>query len=436
MSNVFPRTAAGTLPAAVSAEGIWIRDADGKQYLDASGGALVVNVGHGDAEVVRAMHEQAGQLSYVHGTAFTTVALESYAEELAPLVPLQNPLIYPVSGGSEAVETAFKMARSYHLARGDDGRHKIIARWGSYHGNTRGALDASGRQPLRAPYLPWLDKSVHVPAVYEYRCPLIEHPDSCGRAHAEELDRVIQEEGPESVAAFIAEPVVGATLGAAVPPDDYWSAVVDVCRKHGVLVIADEVMTGFGRTGLWFGVDQWGVRPDIITAGKGASGGYWPLGLCIASGEVGNTVAEAGFVHGFTYSHHAVGAAAGRAVLRRLIDGDLIEACRVQGERLSSLLQDALDESPVVGDVRGIGLMIGIELVENRETKEPFARSERVTERVVAAAKERGLLLYSSIGCADGTQGDLVMLGPPFVVSNEAVHQIVELTAEAIGTLL
>ena len=420
---------------AVSAEGCWVTDADGKRYLDGGGGALVTNIGHGDREVVRAMAEQAGRVAYVHGTQLTTQAVEAYSEELAPLLPVADPHLYPVSGGSEAVETALKMARAYHLARGEPSRHRVIARWGSYHGNTRGALDASGRQPLRAPYVPWLGQALHVPAVYEYRCPWPRHPEACGDRHAEALERAIVEAGPETVAAFIAEPVAGATLGASVPPDGYWPAVAEVCRRHGILLIADEVMTGFGRTGTWFGLDHWGVRADIVVAGKGCSGGYWPLGLCAASGSVFESLREGGFVHGFTYSHHAVGAAVGRAVLRRLQDDDLVERSRMQGELLLKELAAALTDSPVVGDVRGIGLMIGVELVRDRDAGQPFPRTERVTERVLEAAREIGLLLYSSTGCADGMNGDLVMAGPPFILSDEERTELVDLTARAVGSI-
>lgn len=433
MSHVFPRSLTSALPTAARADGVWVWDADGKRYLDAAGGAIVVNIGHGDRDVAAAIAEQAGRLAYVHGTAFTTEPLEAYADELAPLLPMDEPRVYPVSGGSEAVETAFKLARAYHLARGEPARHRIIARWGSYHGNTLGALDASGRGPLRRPYEPWLGRALHVPAVYEYRCPWPRHPEGCGPAHAEALERAIAEAGPGTVAAFVAEPVVGAALGAAVPPDDYWAAVAEVCRRHGVLLIADEVMTGFGRTGAWFGAEHWDLRPDILVAGKGAASGYWPLGLCVASGPVFEAAREAGFVHGFTYSHHAVGAAAGRAVLRRLREGGLVERSRVQGELLIKELSSALAESPVVGDVRGLGLMIGVELVRDRETREPFPRAERVTERLVAAAGERGLLLYPSTGCADGRNGDLVMLGPPFTISDDEVATAVELAAAAVA---
>ena len=410
-------------------------DAAGKRYLDAAGGALVVGVGHGDRAVVRAMKAQADTLAYVHGTQFTTEAMEGYAAELAPLLPMEDARVYPVSGGSEAVETAFKLARAYHLARGEESRHKIVARWGSYHGNTRGALDASGREPLRRPYAPWLGQAVHVPPVYEYRCPLPTHPDRCGERHAEILEETIRIEGPETVAAFIAEPVAGATLGAEVPPDDYWPAVQEVCRTHGVLLIADEVMTGFGRTGQWFGCDHWGAHPDILVAGKGCASGYWPLGLVACSGTVFDAVATGGFVHGFTYSHHVVGAAVGRAVLGRLRDGSMVEASRDKGERLLKQLSESLASHPNVGDVRGLGLMIGVELVRDRATKQPFARPARVVERVLAAAKEEGLLLYSSTGCADGTNGDLVMLGPPFVITDVELDEAVEKTAAAIAAV-
>jgi hypothetical protein len=434
MSHVFSRSPL-ELPEAVRASGSWIEDADGKRYLDAAGGAIVVNVGHGDESVLAAMSEQAGRVDYVHGTQFTTEVLEAYCGELAEVLPFDDPFVYPVSGGSEAVETALKVARAYHLARGEASRHRVIARGGSYHGNTRGALDASGREPLRRPYLPWLGLTMHVPPPYEYRCTLDGHPSGCGAAHAGELDRAIVEAGPESVAAFIAEPVAGATLGAAVPPDDYWPAIADVCRRHGVLLIADEVMTGFGRTGRWFGVDHWDVRPDILTAGKGAAGGYWPLGLCVASGEIHETVAAQGFVHGFTYSHHAVGAAVGRAVLHRLREGNLVERSRELGERLLKDLTTALSSSPHVGDVRGLGTMIGMELVAERAAKAPFLRAAKATERVIAAAKAGGLLLYPSTGCADGTDGDLVMIGPPFTLTDDEADQLVERTAAAIGTL-
>jgi adenosylmethionine-8-amino-7-oxononanoate aminotransferase len=422
---------------AARGDGAWVIDSEGNRYLDAAGGAIVVNIGHGDRDVARAMAEQAERVAYVHGTAFTTEALEAYADELAPLLPVEDPRIYPVSGGSEAVETALKLARSYHLARGEPERHRVIARWGSYHGNTLGALDASGRAPLREPYRPWLGRVKHIPAVYEYRCPYPAHPNGCGAAHADELERAIFEIGPESVAAFIAEPVVGAALGAAVPPDDYWPAVAEVCARHGVVLIADEVMTGFGRTGEWFALGRWNVKADILVAGKGASSGYWPLGLTVASGTIHETVREAGgFVHGFTASHHPVGAAVGHAVLRRLRDDNLVEASATKGELLMKWLQGALGDHPNVGDIRGLGLMIGIELVRDRDSKAPFPRDERFAERLTQAARDRGLLVYPSIGCVDGTDGDLVMLGPPFVITESEISETVDRLQSALGSIV
>jgi len=409
VSHVFHRVLSRPLPRAVRAEGVWIEDDQGRRYLDGAGGAIVVNVGHGDRSLVDAMAEQSGRTSYVHGTVFTTEALESYADAVAPLLPLDDPRIYPVSGGSEAVETAIKLVRTFHLARGEASRTRVIGRHASYHGNTLGALDVGGKQALRRPYEPWLGRFDHVDAAYEYRCPNPDHPAACGAWHAERLDRSIVDAGPSTVAAFIAEPVAGATLAAAVPTDDYWPAVAEVCRRHGVLLIADEVMTGFGRTGRWFAVDHWGVRPDVVTVGKGSTSGYFPFGF-------------------------AACAAVAHAALRRLTEDDLVDASARQGERLLTSLSSALEDDPSVGDIRGVGLMVGVELVADRTSKVPFPRGRQATERVLAAARDAGLLLYSSTGHVDG-DGDLVMLGPPFVITDDECELIVERTAVAIASL-
>jgi adenosylmethionine-8-amino-7-oxononanoate aminotransferase len=430
LSHVFGRGSG--LPRVAMARGCQVWDTDGRRYLDAAGGAVVVGIGHGDPSVVAAISTQAAEVAYAHGTMFTSDALEAYAGELARIVPVDDARVYPVSGGSEAIETALKMARAYHLARGED-RHLVLARQGSYHGNTRGALDAGGREPLRRPYLPWLGQAVHTLAPYEYRCPFTAtHPRGCGVRYAEALERAILEAGARTVACFVAEPVAGAALGAAVPPGDYWPAVAEVCRRHGVLLVADEVMTGFGRTGRWFGCDHWGVRPDILVAAKGAASGYWPLGLAVASGPVHDTIARNGFTHGFTFSHHVVGAAAGRAVLRVLRERNLVAAAETQGKRLRDGLRERLGGHRAVGDVRGLGLMLAVELVADRATKAPLPRRERVTERVVAAARERGLLVYWSTGCADGRDGDLIMLGPPLVIGDAEVDEAVALLGEAV----
>jgi adenosylmethionine-8-amino-7-oxononanoate aminotransferase len=293
--RVFRRSLDPDPPVAARAEGATIWDADGRAYLDAAGGAIVVNVGHGRRSIAETMAEQAGRVAYAHGSAFTSDALEAYAAELGPHLPLDDPAIYPVSGGSEAIETALKLTRAYHLARGEPERLVVFSRWGSYHGNTIGALDLSGRKTLRRPYEGWLGRFRHLSAAYPYRAG---DPGADALATTEELaaelERAIESAGPGTVAAFVAEPIVGATLAAAVPPEGYWPAVAEICRRHGVLLIVDEVMTGFGRTGRWFGVDHWGVRPDILVAAKGATSGYWPFGFVAASSSVFETVTAPG----------------------------------------------------------------------------------------------------------------------------------------------
>jgi len=420
----------------VSARGSWITDSAGKTYLDAAGGAIAVGIGHGDEEVAAVMASQAAALDWVHASAFTTEPVEAYAEALAGLAPVVGARVFPVSGGSEAVESALKMARAYHLARREPDRTVIIARSHSYHGNTVGALDVSGREPLRRPYEPWLGRTVRIPSVNEYRCPNPGHPDDCARFHAGLLEEAIEDTGSGRVAAFVAEPVGGAASGATVPPGGYWDEITAVCRRHGVLVIADEVMTGFGRTGEWFASNHFELRPDILVAAKGASSGYWPLGLAIASGGVHDAIVEAGgLVHGFTWSHHPIGARVGLAILDRIRQLRLIDRARTQGERLLTGLRSALGEHPNVGDVRGIGLLLCLELVADRASQKPFPREDRVTERVLDRAKEAGLLLYPSTGNVDGVDGDYLLLGPPLTVLDDEIDLIVDRTIQAMGAL-
>jgi adenosylmethionine-8-amino-7-oxononanoate aminotransferase len=312
----------------------------------------------------------------------------------------------------------------------------IIARGSSYHGNTRGALDVSGREPVRRPYQPWLGQTVRVPKVDEYRCPNPAHPEACARFHADQLEEAILDTGAEFVAAFVAEPVGGAASGAAMPPDGYWDEITRVCERHGILVIADEVMTGFGRTGEWFAAEHFDLRPDLLIAAKGASSGYWPLGLAVASGPVHDQIAEgAGLVHGFTFSHHPIGARVGLAVLEKIRELRLIDRARVQGAKLLQQLSGALATHRNVGDVRGVGLLICIELVEDRGTKRPFPRSTQVTERVLARAMELGLLLYPSTGNVDGLNGDYLMLGPPLTILDDEIDLIVDRVAQALTVL-
>ncbi|MCI0581931.1 MAG: aspartate aminotransferase family protein [Chloroflexi bacterium] len=438
-SHVFRRSLDPALPIAVRGEGSTIWDAEGRAYVDAAGGAIVVNVGHGRQSIAEVMAAQAGRLAYAHGSAFTNEPLEAYADALAPHLPVNDPRLYPVSGGSEAIETALKLSRAYHLARGEKDRWIVFARWGSYHGNTLGALDLSGRKPLRRPYEGWLGRFRHVSAAYPYRAG---DPGASALATADELadelDRAITAGEPRTVAAFVAEPIVGATLAAAVPPDGYWPAIAEVCSRHGVLLVADEVMTGFGRTGRWFGVDHWDVRPDLLVAAKGATSGYWPFGFVAASAEVHDVVAgpaAAGFVHGFTFSHHVIGAAVAGEVLRIIESENLVAASATKGERLHDLVFERLGHHPNVGEIRGRGLMVGLELVADRETRAPFPRAAKVTEAIVGAAKSNGVLLYSGTGLADGTDGDSILLGPPFVVTDAELQRMAAVLADAIDVV-
>jgi hypothetical protein len=380
------------------------------------------------------MAGQAARVAFAHGSAFTTESLEAYAAEVGVHLPVADPYLYPVSGGSEAIETSLKLARAYHLAVGEPDRDVVIARWGSYHGNTLGALDLSGRPPLRRPYEPWLGRFGHVSAAYPYGAG---RPGATALADpvalADELERAILEAGEGRVAAFVGEPVVGATLAAAVPPDGYWPRIAEVCRRHGVLLIADEVMTGFGRTGRWFGSDHWGLRPDLLVAAKGATSGYWPFGFVAASGAIHAAITGAtGFVHGFTYSHSAVGAAVAAEVLRILETEELVEASASLGTTLRARLEARLGDHPNVGQIRGRGLLQGIEFVADRATREPFPRGLRLTETILAEARDRGVLLYPATGNANGIDGDQILTGPPFVITDDELATIVDVVADAL----
>lgn len=425
--HVFER-AAGR-PTAVRASGCIITDSDGNQYLDGAAGAIANSVGHGHPAVVAAMSEQAASVDYVHATQFSAPSLERYADAVAEIVPVDDVRVFPVSGGSEANETALKLARQYHLARGQD-RHLIAARAGAYHGNTRGVLDASDRRALASGYEPWIGKTLRVPMAHPYR------DDRTGEQIAAETERIIVEAGAHNVAAFIAEPVSGATLAASVPPDDYWPAIADMCRRHGILLVLDEVMTGFGRTGRWFAAEHWNLRPDIVTSGKGASSGYWPLGLCLASGDIYSTVSGAGnFAHGFTWSHHPIGAAVAGAVLDVMQSERLVEQVAAKGERCRGRLREALGDHPNVGDIRGIGLMTGVEFVADRASKAPFDRSQRVAEAVVEACFERHMTVYPCTSAVDGHIGDAVLLGPPLSVTEPELDEMTDRLIDAVSAV-
>ena len=436
-SFVFPRRLGAAVPTVERARGAVVWDRSGKRYLDGSGGAVVVNIGHGRREVGDALAAQAAAAAYVHGTQFTSTVLEEYARRLAGHAPGDCNRLYLVSGGSEANETAVKMARAYHLALGQPARHKVIHRSVSYHGNTLATLALSGRPNLRAPYEPMLAPAPEVMAPFCYHCPLGRAYPECGVSCVDDLEAAILREGPETVAAYIAEPIIGASAGAAVPPEDYARRAREICDRHGVLYVADEVMTGFGRTGRWFATEWSGVVPDIMTCGKGMSGGYVPVGGVLAAERVVSALARSpgGFVHGFTFSHNPVTAAACLATLEILEKEGLVERAALMGGKALARLA-ALGSHPHVGDVRGRGLMIGVEVVADKEARRPFRRAEGRAEAVAAEAFRRGLVTYPGGGGASGRDGDVVMLAPPFVVTEaelEEMAAILEASLSALG---
>lgn len=426
--NVFYRKMSHQRPKVERGEGIFLWDDSGKRYIDGSGGPLVINVGHGRPELVEAMSKQAAAVAYAHAIMFTSEPVERYSAELANIVPVPNARFYYLSSGSEVVEGAVKLARQIQMSRGETSRYKCISRWSSYHGMSMGALSVSGRVGMRAPYTDMFVDVPHIAPPYPYRDP------ASGIEAADRLEQAILDAGPETVAAFIAEPISGASLGAASPQDDYWPRIRQICDQYGILLISDEVLVGMGRTGKWWGINHWDVVPDIMVASKGIAGGYFPLGFVAAKGSdvdhLANTLGD--FSHGGTFSHHAVGAAAGLATLKIIQEERLVENSAVTGAYLGERLNHAFSEHPNVGDIRGRGLFWGLELVQDRDSKEPFPAGRHLAWDIWQRAFDLGLVCYYSQGCADGTNGDLIMLGPPLIINREQVDQMVDILVAAV----
>jgi adenosylmethionine-8-amino-7-oxononanoate aminotransferase len=428
-SHLFPRNLKMGYPVAVSASGVFITDSAGRTYLDGCSGAVVCSIGHGVSEVAEVMTAQAKRLAFAHSSQFITRETMGLAARVAALAPgdmKKSGRVYLVSGGSEAVETAIKLARQYHVETGHPGKSKVIARWQSYHGSTLGALAVTGNVARRDLYAPLLAAMPHIPPCYCYRCPYGMKFPSCGIACVEDLEAAIHQEGAETVAAFIAEPVVGATLGAVPAVEGYWRRAREICTKHNVLLIADEVMTGVGRTGKNFAVDHFRVVPDIIVTGKGLSGGYAPLGAVIARGFIAEALAAGRgyFEHGFTYSANPLSAAVGSAVLDYVERHGLIARAARLGKVLGRKLED-LRRHRIVGDVRGLGLMWGIELVKDRKTREPFPPALKVARRLYDACVEEGLLIYPGSGTREGQDGDHFIIAPPFTITVAEVGDLI-----------
>ena len=435
-THVFFRKLTSRLPVIERGEGCWLYDADGNAFLDGCGGAFVVNVGHGVAEIADAMGEQARRLAYVSGAAFSHNPVEELAAELAALAPGDLDRVYPLSSGSDAIEAALKLSRQYWLESGKTRKHKIIALSPSYHGNTLLALSASAREHYRTLYRDWLVDVVRIPAPYAYRCQCGGVPPYCPACSGTALEEAIVREDPETVAAFIAEPVGGSSTGASVPPADYFPRVREICNRHNVLFVADEVLVGAGRTGTWSSLEPSGVVPDVLVLGKGIAGGYAPLAAVIAPKRIAEVFARGSgaFNHAQTFSHHAVLCAAGVATIRYLRTHRLVERCAEMGPVLHRRL-DRLRELPCVGDVRGRGLLAGVELVEDKGTRAPFAREARIAERLTAAALDAGLVVWPNVGHADGKRGDLVMLAPPYIITEEEIGMIVDRLETALTSL-
>jgi adenosylmethionine-8-amino-7-oxononanoate aminotransferase len=421
---------------------VWLFDADGQKYLDFASSAVVNFIGHGDPGIVRAMAEQASRLEFAHSSNFTTEVVELFAQELLDFAgpAFRDGAVFFTSGGSEAVESALKLARQYQVETGRSERYQVVSRRQSYHGATLGAMAVSGNESRRGIYLPMLREFPKAGIPYCYRCPYdcSNGCAECGLKYAAEVDKAIAETNG-SAAAFIMEPISGATLGAAAPSPAYVKRVAEVCGEQQVLLIADEVMTGFGRTGRRFAMDHYGVAPDIIAAGKGISSGYSPLGAVIAQRHVVDAIASGSgtLLHGFTYNGHPVSVATGRAVLQRLIDGKLIEAADTDNTgSIASILRDKLQDLrklDSVGDVRGMGLLWAVEFVADKSSKQPYPAEEKFSARVNESALRRGVMVYPIQGCVDGKRGDHVMVAPPAVITADEIRWAVEHLSEAIS---
>ena len=424
-------------PAAIKADGIYIWDENGKRYVDASSGPVACIIGHGVKEVRDAMLAQMKEIEYAHRFRFTNKPLQELARMVAETTPEGIDKTLFVSGGSEATEAALKIARAYFWETGKPTKYKVISRRMSYHGNTMGALSMSGHMNRRRKYSPLLLDVPHVAQANCYHCPFGKNPKHCDIECAKDFESAILNEGPENVAAVIVEPIGGAGLGAVVPHDKYMETLRGICDKYDVLMIADEVMTGMGRTGKTWGMDHWNIVPDMIATAKGLSGGYAPIGAV----SVKNTIYEAfqkgegNFTHGHTYGSHPVCMAAGIAVLNYVRKNNLIENSARMGTYLITLLNNLADQYPEIGEVRGRGLMTGVEFVQDRTTRTPFDPKLGLTEKITGKAFEDGLMLYGSPKCIDGTKGDTIMITPPLTVTKDEIDLIVEMFEKVLKSV-
>jgi adenosylmethionine-8-amino-7-oxononanoate aminotransferase len=437
MTKIIHRSLRGAVPTAVAGKGVTITDREGKTYIDASGGAAVSCLGHGHPDILAAMHAQIDRIAYAHTGFFTTEVAEELAEVLIADAPPGIGHVYMVSGGSEAVEAALKMARQYFVEIGQPQRQHFIGRKQSYHGNTLGALAVGGNEWRRQQFAPLLINVTHVSPCYEYRGRARdETPEQYGERLARELELAIEQVGSDSVIGFVAETVVGATLGAVPAVPGYFKRVREVCDRHGILLIVDEVMCGMGRTGTLHAVEQEGIAPDLMTIAKGLGGGYQPVGAVLASTKVVEAIKRGSgmFQHGHTYIGHAVGAAAALAVQRVIKRDGLLAKVRADATYFEERLRAVLGGHANVGDIRGRGFFWGVELVEDRATKRTFDPALKLHAKVKAEAMQRGLMCYPMGGTIDGRLGDHVLLAPPFIATRAELDEIVGRLAGAIDS--
>ena len=414
-------------------EGIYLFDTEGQRYIDACAGVHVVSIGHGVKEIADVMREQASRICFTYSRFLSRPQID-LAEKIADLTPKGLSKVFFVSGGSEATESAMKMARKYHIETGNPKKYKVISRWQSWHGNTIGALSMSGRTAWREDYVPYLLDFPHIPPPYCYRCPYGETYPDCHLSCADELERVIRQEGSEYISAFIAEPILGTSAAGVTPPPDYYPTIREICDRHNVVMIVDEVVTGFGRTGVNFAIEHWDVIPDIMTTGKGLSSGYTPIAATIAHEKIYDAIYEksTAFVHGHTYGGNPLSCAVALAVQNYIEKHDLVSQCADMGNLMLEKLMP-FHELPIVGAVRGKGLLIGIEFVADKEKRTPFDVSKGVTSMVVDRAFEKGILIMPGApGLIDGVAGDHVAISPPFTITESEVLQIVDVLKETI----
>ena len=431
---IFYRNMKRSYPLMERAEGVYIFDSKGRRYIDGVGGIAVVNIGHRVEEILEAMREQAKKVCFIYNGQFITEPAINLAKKIVTLAPPGLSKVFLVSGGSEAIETALKMARQYHVETGHPSKYRIISRWTSYHGNTIAALSLSGRPQWRKNFIPLLLDFPHIAPPYCYRCPFAKEYPQCGIDCACDLERVIKLEGPDSISAFIAEPIIGTTAPGVTPPPEYYKIIRKICDKYNILMIMDEVITGFGRTGKNFGINHWNVIPDIIVTGKGISSGYAPLAAVITHEKIHEAFVKGSgvFTHGYTYVEHPLSCAVGLAVQQYIEMNNLIErAARIGSLMLEKLSR--LSELAIVGDIRGKGLLLGIEFVKDKEKKTPFERELQVQERIVERCFEKGLVLVPGVpGNVDGILGDQIQITPPFIISREIMDKLIDILKESI----